>query len=86
MQVEENVFGPCDGVLYPCELLPTDLAAVAEAHVAERRQFGVQTGRLVELLPHAARLPDGLHHRVLVPKQRRGLQAGQNVCNKITPW
>lgn len=62
-----------------------DLAAVAEAHVAERRQLGLQAGLLLELLPHAAGLLDGLQHRLLLPEQRRGVQAGQEVCKRHRP-
>lgn len=34
----------------------------------------------LDLLSHFASLLDGLHHRVLVPEQCRGVQAGQDVC------
>ncbi len=69
---------------------PSNLVAVVETHAAEGGQFGLQTvvSRLLllmvellplDLLPHAPGLLDGLHHRVLVPKQRRGVEAGQDV-------
>lgn len=71
---------------------PSNLVAVVEAHAAQSWQLGLQTvvSRLLllllvvellplDLLPHAPRLLDGLHHRVLVPKQRCGVEAGQDV-------
>lgn len=67
---------------------PSNLVAIVEAHAAEGGQFGLQTlvSRLLllllvellplDLLPHAPGLLDGLHHRILVPKQRCGVEAG----------
>lgn len=68
------------------------LVAIVEAHAAEGRQLGLQAlvPRLLlllvellplDLLPHAPGLLDGLHHCILVGKQRRGVEAGQNVCD-----
>lgn len=37
----------------------------------------------VDLLPEAASLVDGLQHSILVSKQRRGAQAGQDVCCSV---
>lgn len=63
------------------------LVAVVEGHVAEDGQLGLQTLGSdlmvalfsVKLLPDAPSLVDGLHHGVLVSKQHRGVQAGQDV-------
>lgn len=38
----------------------------------------------LDLLPHVPGLLDGLHHRILVPKQRCGVEAGQDVCDERT--
>lgn len=69
----------------------SNLVAVVEAHAAQSWQFGLQTVVSwlllllvvellpLDLLPHAPRLLDGLHYRVLVPKQRCGVEAGQDV-------
>lgn len=74
-----------------CDLCPSNLVAIVEAHAAEGGQFGLQTLvpwllllLLVELLPldllpHAPGLLDCLHHRILVPKECRGVEAGQDV-------
>lgn len=73
----------------------SNLVAIVKAHVAESRQFGLQTLvsqlllLLVELLPldlfpHAPSLLDGLQHCVLVPKQCRGVEAGQDVWERRT--
>lgn len=37
----------------------------------------------VDLLPEAASLVYGLQHGILVSKQRRGAQAGQDVCCSV---
>lgn len=37
----------------------------------------------VDLLPEAASLVDGLQHGILVSKQRRRAQAGQDVCCSV---
>ena len=62
----------------------SDLVAIVEAHVAEGRQFGLQAVvswllLLLDLLPHAPSFLDGLHHRILIPEQRSGVEAGQDV-------
>lgn len=83
----------CASYVVTCDLsAPSNLVAVVEAHAAEGRQFGLQAlvSRLLlllllvellslDLLPHAPGLLDGLHHCVLVPEQRCGVEAGQDV-------
>lgn len=66
----------------------SDLAAIAETHAAQGRELGLKALLLVmklfplDLLPHLPRLLDGVHHRILVPKQWRGVQARQDVCGR----
>lgn len=60
-------------------------AAVVEAHACEGRELGLHALLVVlqllslDLFSHLPGLLDGLHHRILVPEQRCGVQAGQDV-------
>jgi len=58
-------------------------SAVAEAHGGEGGELGFQPLLVVlplDLLSHLPGLLDGLHHSILVPEQRGGVQTGEDVC------